>query len=245
MPAVPRLSVDKDGSPVMAINRIQIVTSDLSDHAAREPLVGNIKVTRSDWLNAAMNILITDGVGEVKVLTISDQLGVSRSSFYWYFDSRQDLLDALLEYWEATNTAALVDESAASAKTITQAVCNVFRCFLDPNRFNNALDFAVRDWARRSQKVRAIMVQSDLTRIEALQGMFERFGYRTQEALARARTLYFMQMGYNIAELNETMEDRLKLVSDYLVCFTGVAGNAEEIEDFSNYCRLIEQRNLS
>jgi AcrR family transcriptional regulator len=229
----------------MTIDPTQTLQRMRRDEPDREPSAGNIKVTRSDWLNAAMDVLITNGVGEVKVLAISDRLGVSRSSFYWYFDSRQDLLDALLKFWEATNTAALVVESESVAKTITQAVCNVFRCFVDPDRFDNALDFAIRDWARRSAKVRKIMVQSDQTRISALQKMFERFGYGGQEALTRARTLYFMQMGYNIAELNETMEDRLKLIPDYLVCFTGKAGSAEEIENFSNYCRLIQQRNSS
>jgi len=150
-----------------------------------------------------------------------------------------------LQHWHETNTAELVAASASPANTITEAVSNVFRCFLDPGRFNNALDFAVRDWARRSADVRAIMVQSDLARVDALCRMFERFDYQPREALARAKTLYFMQMGYNVAELNETIEDRLKLVSDYLVCFTGVSASTEEIETFSRFFKSIQQRNAS
>jgi len=65
---------------------------------------GNIKVTREDWLNVALDVLVSEGVGEVKILTIGQRLNVSRSSFYWYFKSRQDLLDALLKHWQATNT---------------------------------------------------------------------------------------------------------------------------------------------
>jgi AcrR family transcriptional regulator len=205
------------------------------DDPDREPLTGNIKVTRKDWLNVAMDILISDGVGEVKVLAIGDLLGVSRSSFYWYFKSRQDLLDALLEKWEETNTAVLVRHCQMPSKSITEAVCNLFRCFIDHSLFNNQLDFAIRDWARRSGKVRKILDRSDQTRIDAIKAMFERHDYRGLEAVARARTLYFMQMGYNVADLNETMPDRLKLIPDYLLCFTGVVPSEEEIEAFIRF----------
>ncbi len=203
--------------------------------AGKQTLTGNIKVTREDWLTAAMDILITDGVGEVKVLTIAQYLGVSRSSFYWYFKSRQDLLDALLRYWQATNTAALVKQSEISAMTITEAVCNVFRCFVNPDLFNNALDFAIRDWARRSPRVRKALDHSDQVRVDALESMFSRFGYNKTEALTRARILYFMQIGYNVAEINETMSDRMKLIPEYLLGFTGVEASPSEIEVFSTY----------
>ena len=211
----------------------------------KEPLAGNIKVTRQDWLNVALDILVSDGVGEVKVLAIGDQLGVSRSSFYWYFKSRQDLLDALLEHWEATNTAALVAHSEMAAATITEAVLNVFRGFLDPGKFNNALDFAIRDWARRSGKVRKILDRSDQSRLDAIEAMFLRHNYPRGDALTRARVLYFMQIGYNVAELNETVEDRLKLLPDYLFDFTGKHAKRAEIEDFSLFFRSLQNRKVS
>ena len=124
------------------------------DDPNQEPLVGNIKVTRQDWLNAAMEVLIGDGVDQVKILALANRMGVSRSSFYWYFKDRQGLLDALLEEWQGTNTDALVRAAGIEADTITAAVGNVFLGFLDANAFNTALDFAVRDWARRSGEVK-------------------------------------------------------------------------------------------
>ena len=78
------------------------------DDPAREKLAGNIKVTREDWIATAMGVLIHDGVDQVKILNLAQKMGVSRSSFYWYFGSRQDLLEALLAAWQAKNTAAMV-----------------------------------------------------------------------------------------------------------------------------------------
>ncbi len=207
------------------------------DDPDKEPLVGNVKVTRQDWLNVAMDVLVSDGVERVKVLDLGQRLGVSRSSFYWYFKSRQELLDALLQHWQDTNTAAIVTKAEAPAETITEAVCNFFHCVIDERLFNNPLDFAVRDWARRSGKVRRILDQSDATRVDALARMFARFDYPADEAAIRARVLYFMQLGYDLAELNEATTDRLRQVPMYLFCFTGQQPLPSEIEAFGAYAR--------
>ena len=207
------------------------------DDPSAEPLVGNIKVTRSDWLNVAMDVLITDGVEQVKVLALAERMNVSRSSFYWYFKSRQDLLDALLRTWEETNTAAMVAQSQVPAKQITGAVLNVFHCIADPALFNTALDFAIRDWARRSGKVRSLLDRSDARRVEALTQMFGRFGFPSPEDMTRAKVLYYMQLGYDMAEPNETYAHRLEMVPYYLKAFTGIDPLPEELDAFAEFTR--------
>ncbi|WP_299891163.1 TetR/AcrR family transcriptional regulator [uncultured Ruegeria sp.] len=207
------------------------------DDPQAEPLVGNIKVTRDDWLNVAMDVLISDGVDQIKVLNLAERMAVSRSSFYWYFKSRQELLDALLARWQATNTAALIAQAKAPAETITAAVCNVHRCVVNTELFDTALDFAIRDWARKSGKVRRIQDQSDAKRLKALHAMFARHGYSEIEAETRARVLYYMQIGYDLAQLNEPMATRLSMVPHYLYVFTGVEPQPEEVEEFSAYSK--------
>ena len=199
--------------------------------------VGNIKVSREDWIAVAMDVLVSQGVERVKVLTLGERLGVSRSSFYWYFKSRQHLLGELLAAWERTNTQAVVDHADQSAKSITGAVCNLFRCFLNPDSFNYQLDFAVREWARRSGSVRRIVDQSDETRLNAIREMFERFGYEKSDAVTRARILYYMQIGYYALELHEPLERRLSFVPGYLRGFTGEEPLPEEIAALAAFAR--------
>lgn len=207
------------------------------DDPLAEPLVGNIKVTRDDWLNVAMDVLVSDGVEQVKVMNLAERMAVSRSSFYWYFKSRQELLDALLAKWQATNTAGLIAQSELPAQTITAAVCNVQRCVVNAALFDTALDFAVRDWARRSGKVRRMLDQSDTRRLSALRAMFTRFNYDETEAETRARVLYYMQIGYDLAQLNEPMSVRLSMVPHYLFVFTGVEPQPSEVEEFTAYAK--------
>lgn len=193
---------------------------------------GGPRVTREDWLNVARDILVSDGVSEVKVLTISAHLGVSRSSFYWYFRSRKDLLDALLADWEATNTAILVRHCEMKAETITGALCNFFRCFVDLGLFDQRLDFAVREWARRDGSVRRVIDAADDTRLAAVAAMFRRHGYSGYEADARARILYFMQLGYHALDQSEPMRIRMARLEGYILGFAGVEPAPDELEAF-------------
>ncbi len=209
------------------------------DNPDQIPLNGNIKVTRQDWLNAALEVLIEAGEKQVKVLLLSERLGVSRSSFYWYFKSRSDLTNALLQTWFDTNPRQMIAQAAMPAGSICEAICNIHKCVVDPALFDIPLDFAVRDWARRDPSVQAQLSATDRDVTAALAAMFERFDYDPAEAVIRARVLYYMQLGYNAAELNEPWETRLANVSNYLLTFTGRAPLPKVVEDFGIYVRAI------
>jgi AcrR family transcriptional regulator len=213
------------------------------DDPDKEPLAGNTRVTREDWVNTAHRVLIAHGVEQVKILGLAERMSVSRSSFYWYFKSRQDLLDVLLDEWMSTNTAVVIEPAEAPAPTITAAVCHVLAGFVDPARFNTKLDFAIRDWARRDAKVRAVLVRSDAQRVGALEAMFARFDYPPAEALARARIAYYMQIGYNDADLDEPMSIRLTLLPEYLYAYTGVRPLPEEVERLRAWSKTLAAPN--
>ena len=203
--------------------------------AGRPAPVASVKATREDWLGLAQSLLACDGIAAVTVLDLSERLGVSRSSFYWYFRNREELLDALLRRWESLNTRSIVQQAGAPAGSINEAICNVFRCWVDPRLYSPRLDSAVREWARRSKTVRLVLDRSDGERVSAIEAMFERHGYEHDEALARARVLYYTQIGYYALDIDEPMEARLKLAPHYLETFSGVAPRDEELAAFRAY----------
>mmetsp|Transcript_23933 Transcript_23933/g.43599 ORF Transcript_23933/g.43599 Transcript_23933/m.43599 type:complete len:223 (+) Transcript_23933:884-1552(+) len=205
------------------------------DDPDKSPLVGHVKVTREDWLNIARDVLVHHGVAEVKILTLSERLKVSRSSFYWYFQNRGDLLVALLNEWETRNTATLKAYCDRRAQSITEALCNFFRCFVDPALFDTGLDFAVREWSRRDDGLRARVHAADAARLDAVTRMFARFDYAPAEADARARILYFMQLGYHALEVREPMDIRMGRVGPYMEGFTGRAVDADALSDFMGF----------
>jgi AcrR family transcriptional regulator len=202
------------------------------------------KATEADWLQAALDMLISAGVERVKILDLAARLGVSRSSFYWYFTSRQDLLNQLLRHWRETNTRGIVGQASLPAASIMEAVVNIFACWTDRRLFDPKLDFAMREWARRSKAVHRVVQQADEERVAAIQQMFQRQGYAANDAFTRARVLYFMQIGYYALDLKEGLEQRLAVTAEYLRAFTGQEPEKKQVDGFIRMLRrrAIKQR---
>lgn len=227
------------------MNNRQSVPILARDDPDQDQLNGNVKVTREDWLNLARDVLVNEGVGELKILKLSNQLEVSRSSFYWYFKDRADLLSALLDEWEARNTNSIVTLCKVPAGCITEGVLNFFRCFVSPEQFDPGLDFAVREWARRDDAVRGRIDAADKARLQAVITIFVTHGYSDYEADARARIVYFMQLGYHALELRESMKVRMARLEGYLLGFTGVPPKPELLEEFAKFAHTAQAKNQS
>ena len=57
------------------------------------------RVTKAQWLDTAINVLLTDGIDGVRIEVLSRRLNISKSGFYWHFQNRDELLKDLLGYW--------------------------------------------------------------------------------------------------------------------------------------------------
>ena len=55
---------------------------------------------REDWLRAGRLALILSGADGVRVERLARDLKVTKGSFYWHFEDRDELLEALLREWE-------------------------------------------------------------------------------------------------------------------------------------------------
>lgn len=184
------------------------------------------------WLDAAYDMLVESGVEAVKVLPLAKVLGVSRTSFYWHFADREALLDALIERWRRKNTGNLIAQTEAYAETITEAVLNLFDCWVDETLFDARMDFAIRNWAQQAPELKATLETADAERIAAIAAMFSRFGYDDRQAEARAKTVYYTQIGYISMMVDEPLAERLEHMPDYVETFTGSFPTESEIARF-------------
>lgn len=197
------------------------------------------KGSQDAWLEAGLALLLESGVDSVRILPLAKRLGVSRTSFYWFFKDRDALLDALMTRWRNTNTPAMQRQTEAYADTIVEATLNVFDCWLDPRVFDAKLEFAIRSWGLQSPAVAEHVNEADEQRVKALTAMFERFGYPATNAGVRARTLYLTQIGYISMKTDEPLGMRMQRIPDYIDVFTGCTAQPRELSRFHarhGYC---------
>lgn len=184
------------------------------------------------WLEAAYEALLSSGVDSVKILPLAKKLKLSRTSFYWFFQDREQLLAALIARWREKNTGGIVRQSQAYAESLTEAMLNVFDCWLDNRLFDNKFEFAVRSWALQSDDILGEVRDADQARVEALCRMFMRFGHAENSADVRARTTYLVQIGYISMQSEEDIAVRMKRIPEYIAIYTGEVPQQRELDRF-------------
>ena len=192
------------------------------------------QLQRLDWLRTALDIFVAEGIDAVRITRLAADLGVTRGSFYWHFRNREDLINSLVSYWKDKNTVAIT-ASMAQATSLADGIFRFFETCIDAALFDPRLDLALREWARRSASIHALVASEDQARIDALCAFYERFDYPMPQALIRARVLYYSQIGFYALGTSESLETRLGYTEAYFEAFTGRQLSALEAQQFRRY----------
>jgi AcrR family transcriptional regulator len=177
---------------------------------------------RDAWVTAAKSSLISEGIGAVEIGKLARKLRATRGGFYWFFKSRDELLDRLLADWKKNNNAgynAILQADHVDGPAEFKALCDVW---VNENGFDPRWDTAMREWARTSPRVAAAVRRVDGARIAIIRRIFLHLGYRDPEAFVRARTAYFHQVGYYTLDVRESRARRLRFVPIYKRILSGL-----------------------
>jgi AcrR family transcriptional regulator len=104
-----------------------------------------------DWIRAAFARLSTEGIESVRIELLARDLGVSKGSFYWHFQDREELLAKMLDRWEA-DEGAWLDETVVTPHAAARWARFVEHC---ADLSLARLEAALRAWARRDDRVAA------------------------------------------------------------------------------------------
>ena len=148
---------------------------------------------RDAWLRKALDVLFALGIGQVKVEVLARKLKLTKGSFYWHFRNRDDLLRSMVDWWreqQLSFIARLADQQVADPCGQIRAVID-FTQHTDDSRH----DIAMREFARFNKWAAQAVATIDQQRIDYLARLFRAAEFSEEEALLRARTLYFYQVG--------------------------------------------------
>lgn len=184
-----------------------------------------------DWLAAAQRRLVDRGIDAVKIGPLAADLKVTRGSFYWHFRDRNHLLQTLLDQWRAQSHEMFDRLVGGDAASGMEEFVRLVHLWIDESEFDPALESAMRDWARTSEDVSAVVKAVDEERIAYIKRIFLDFGYGEDEAFIRARVTYFHQVGYYTIGYNESHDARMALLPTYVSVLTGKL-TPEEIAEY-------------
>lgn len=159
-----------------------------------ERATGRRRLTRDDWVSAALAAIGEGGVAAVAVEPLAARLGTTKGSFYWHFPHREALLEAALAAWEqATTTAILEEVERATTDPVEQLRLLIDRVIdnaegdpVEPALFASAAHPVVGPALTRVTQ----------HRIDGTVRIFTRMGLRGAEARRRALLAYSLYLGY-------------------------------------------------
>jgi len=151
------------------------------------------QLTRKDWLYGALELLITAGVGGIKIVPLAEQLGVTSGSFYWHFKNRRELYDSLLDHWEREMTDVAIEEAKRFKGPPEDRIWHLMGQVMDSRMAG--YDLAIWHWAQSDEKADIVFRRTLNKRFTFAKRMFKEAGFNKTQAEARGRMIVVYMMG--------------------------------------------------
>ena len=64
-----------------------------------------MQLSRTDWIEAGLEMIERDGMSGLRLSVLARRLGVTKGSFYWHFKDRDEFIEAIVTTWEEDSRA--------------------------------------------------------------------------------------------------------------------------------------------
>jgi len=157
------------------------------------------QLDRTEWIEAATDVLADQGVDGMRVEVLAKNFGVTKGSFYWHFKDRQDLFNAVLQTWKEGRIRDINKQTSSAPGREREQLMHVIDVYsANRNRKGISIELAVRDWARRDAQTAAVVEEVDTYRLECTRKLFVASGLSDAEAKSRSLMLYAYVFGQSL-----------------------------------------------
>jgi AcrR family transcriptional regulator len=162
---------------------------------AEQRASGQRRLTRDDWITAALDAIADRGLAAVAVEPLAARLGATKGSFYWHFENRDALIEAAIRRWEKETTTDVAADITAAAHN---APASQFRRLVvsvieraEQDRVGPALLASAAHPA-----VAPALERVTAARLKLIATVLRRLGFSPAEARRRALLAYSAYLGH-------------------------------------------------
>jgi AcrR family transcriptional regulator len=147
---------------------------------------GRARLAKTDWLNAALALVVDTGVPGLKVKDLAASIGSTTGSLYWHFPDRRAFEIALLDHWAWQSTETIAEAVLGSTAAPADRLWKLL--LLIHNNAATSADLAIRSWAAHDEAAGRVFQKVDKRRAQVVRGIFEEMGLRGPALTARTRS---------------------------------------------------------
>ena len=167
---------------------------------------------RERWIEEGMRALADSGIASVRVEVLAKILGVTKGSFYWHFDDRQALLDAMLDAWETTYVDDVIRQVELEGGDGRARLRDLYGLAETAAPQALRLDLAIREWARNDPSVMNRLIRVDNRRMDYMRALFADFSRDAAEAEERSLLSFCVWIGQPLIAAEHRTRDRGEVV---------------------------------
>lgn len=142
------------------------------------------RVSKAQWVEAAVDILETEGIAGVRVEVLAKRLGISKSGFYWHFEGQEELFAEILDYWKHEITEVLANNPEVRALPPKNRLTRIAETIVefDLTRY----EAAITQWALKDKVAARVARKVNRMRLDFVRAAFEELGFRGDDLEMRA-----------------------------------------------------------
>ena len=145
------------------------------------------------WVASGDNPSRSPAYRAVRVEVLAKALGVTKGGFYGHFADRHALLEEMLDSWERMSTDEALERVERHGGDVRAKIR--LAGALTFSRELMPVDLAIRDWARRDQRVADRLRRVDNRRMDYLRLMFGAICANQDEVEARSMLAFSLAIG--------------------------------------------------
>jgi len=169
---------------------------------------GTGRLSLDDWTERALELLMEEGVGALKIARLCRELGVTKGSFYWHFADLEALRTAVAQKWCARTRTELDQLREIGTLPPLERIRIMAAGLVEDRAWN--VERTLREWARTDATVAATIGESEQHVFGLLNDAFLELGHPPGAARMRAGLLTYAGIGFahgQAALPRVTMED--------------------------------------
>lgn len=158
---------------------------------------GGSRKQADDWVLAGLEVMAAGSIAEVKVERLAKHLGVTKGSFYWHFDDRSALLEAMGRRWVELDTESVISfvDGTTPADDPEAAIEQLFTVVFGQTTELDGVEAAIREWSASDPVMADLCRTVDERRLAYVTGHLVATGLDEDEARRRAEVIYRIVIG--------------------------------------------------
>ena len=152
------------------------------------------RATRGNWLEAALAALHEQGPKGLNIQALAHRLNISKTSFYWHFKDKAELVNSLIDLWSHEFTETITENVKLQNCPPRQRLARAME-IIDEFDLGN-YDSSFRIWARTEPRAAKAVREANRLRLEFAGNAFAELGF-SGDSLACRTALW---VGYQSTE---------------------------------------------